>query len=143
MVLGGPDAERGSDGHRADPAGTLVASPDVRHPVPFARELLALDDISDGRFTLRVGSGGDGKGGYDSTVLGDPEPTSAQLSSHFAEFLELLDALLTTHSVHYHRVHYEALGARNVPGCVQRPEGVYGGHESILETLVAEVLPEL
>jgi alkanesulfonate monooxygenase SsuD/methylene tetrahydromethanopterin reductase-like flavin-dependent oxidoreductase (luciferase family) len=29
--------------------GTLVASPNFRHPVPFARQVTALDDISGGR----------------------------------------------------------------------------------------------
>ena len=37
--------------------GTLVASPNFRHPVPFARELVTLDDVSGGRFTLGIGAG--------------------------------------------------------------------------------------
>lgn len=37
--------------------GTLVASPNFRHPVPFARELITLDHISEGRFTLGIGAG--------------------------------------------------------------------------------------
>jgi hypothetical protein len=37
--------------------GILVASPNFRHPVPFARELIALDDLSGGRFTLGIGAG--------------------------------------------------------------------------------------
>src|SRR2546425_2234722 len=37
--------------------GTFVASPNYRHPVPFARELITLDDVSDGRFILGVGAG--------------------------------------------------------------------------------------
>src|SRR5262249_28791662 len=32
--------------------GPLVASPNFRHPVAFARELVALDDVSGGRLTL-------------------------------------------------------------------------------------------
>src|SRR3954454_24713084 len=44
--------------------GTLVASPNFRHPVPFARSLLALDDVSNGRMVLGVGSGG--LAGYDN-----------------------------------------------------------------------------
>ncbi|GFJ86280.1 hypothetical protein Phou_104600 [Phytohabitans houttuyneae] len=32
--------------------GTMVASPNFRHPVHFAREVTALDDISGGRLTL-------------------------------------------------------------------------------------------
>jgi alkanesulfonate monooxygenase SsuD/methylene tetrahydromethanopterin reductase-like flavin-dependent oxidoreductase (luciferase family) len=38
--------------------GTLVASPNFRHPVPFAKELVTLDDISGGRLTLGLGAGG-------------------------------------------------------------------------------------
>ena len=45
----------------------MVSSPNFRHPVPFARELLALDDISDGRFSLGIGAGGPG---YDTEVMG-------------------------------------------------------------------------
>ena len=37
--------------------GTFVASPNFRHPVHFAREIIALDDISDGRLLLGVGVG--------------------------------------------------------------------------------------
>ena len=33
--------------------GPLVASPNFRHPVPLAKELVTLDDISGGRLTLR------------------------------------------------------------------------------------------
>src|SRR4029450_12729931 len=40
--------------------GTLVASPNFRHPVPFARELLTLDDLAGGR--VPVGSGAGGRG---------------------------------------------------------------------------------
>ncbi len=36
--------------------GTLVASANFRHPVPFAKELMTLDDLSHGRFTLGVGA---------------------------------------------------------------------------------------
>lgn len=47
--------------------GTLVASPNFRHPAHFARELTALDDVSDGRFSVGLGAGGVG---FDATVLG-------------------------------------------------------------------------
>ena len=52
--------------------GTFVASPNFRHPVHFAREVTALDDISQGRLLLGVGAGGIG---FDSAVLGAPELT--------------------------------------------------------------------
>lgn len=45
--------------------GTLVASPNFRHPVPFAKEFVALDDISGGRLMLGIGAGGSG---WDATM---------------------------------------------------------------------------
>ncbi|MQA08453.1 MAG: LLM class flavin-dependent oxidoreductase [Pseudonocardiaceae bacterium] len=98
--------------------GTLVASPNFRHPVPFARELTALDDVSDGRFILGVGAGGLG---YDATVLGQPELTGEQRADRFGEFVELLDQLLRTDKVTWHGEYYSANEAWNLPDCVQRP----------------------
>src|SRR4029077_2810973 len=40
--------------------GPLVASPNFRHPVSFAKELISLDDVAAGRFTLGLGAGGGG-----------------------------------------------------------------------------------
>ncbi|MEU5695095.1 LLM class flavin-dependent oxidoreductase [Actinosynnema sp. NPDC020468] len=98
--------------------GVLVASPNFRHPVPFAREVLALDDVTGGRFVLGVGAGG--MGGYDSAVLG-PAAVPASPFRRYAEFVELLDALLTRDHVTWHGEYYSAVDARNLPGCVQRP----------------------
>jgi alkanesulfonate monooxygenase SsuD/methylene tetrahydromethanopterin reductase-like flavin-dependent oxidoreductase (luciferase family) len=97
--------------------GTLVASPNFRHPVPFARELLALDDISDGRFTLGIGAGG---AGYDTTVLGGQELAPAARTARFEEFVELLDQLLYQERTTWHGEHFAAVEARSAPGCVQR-----------------------
>jgi alkanesulfonate monooxygenase SsuD/methylene tetrahydromethanopterin reductase-like flavin-dependent oxidoreductase (luciferase family) len=71
--------------------GTFVASPNFRHPVPFAKELATVDDISGGRFTLGVGSGGTG---FDAVVLGQPGYTPRQRHDRFAEFVTDLDLLL-------------------------------------------------
>lgn len=99
--------------------GTLVASPHFRHPVPFARELTALDDISDGRFTLGVGAGA--TGGFDTQVLGTAPLTPKQLVDRFAEFLELLDSVLVRDHTTWRGEYYEAVDARSAPGCVRRP----------------------
>src|SRR3954453_23918406 len=40
--------------------GTLVTSPNFRHPVTLAKELLTVDDISGGRLTVGIGVGGTG-----------------------------------------------------------------------------------
>ncbi|MEU7480102.1 LLM class flavin-dependent oxidoreductase [Lentzea sp. NPDC042327] len=98
--------------------GTLVASPNFRHPVSFARELLAVDDVSDGRFTLGVGAGGPG---YDTTVLGGKPPLPKERTERFTEFVELLAQLLSQDEVSYDGRYYQAVEARGFPGCVQRP----------------------
>ena len=71
--------------------GTLVASPNFRHPVPFARDLLALDDVSGGRFVLGIGAGGHG---WDATILGNEPWPLRERTERFVEFVELTDRLL-------------------------------------------------
>jgi alkanesulfonate monooxygenase SsuD/methylene tetrahydromethanopterin reductase-like flavin-dependent oxidoreductase (luciferase family) len=100
--------------------GTLVASPNFRHPVSFARQLTALDDISDGRFVLGVGAGAGGAS-FDNKVLGQPELALRERGARFGEFVDLLDRLLTTDHVTWSGGYYSAVDARNLPGCVQRP----------------------
>ncbi|GAA2721861.1 LLM class flavin-dependent oxidoreductase [Cellulomonas aerilata] len=97
--------------------GTWVASPNFRHPVPFAKDVMGLDDISGGRLLLGLGAGGTG---WDATVLGPP-PAPAERTRRFAEFTELMDRLLTQPVTHHAGEFYTADGARTIPGCVQRP----------------------
>ena len=98
--------------------GTFVASPNFRHPVPFAKELMTLDDLSGGRFQLGVGAGGTG---VDATVLGTEDLSPRQRVDRFGEFVELLDRLLTSPSTTYDGEWFTAREARMVPGCVQQP----------------------
>ncbi|HEY3707830.1 MAG TPA: LLM class flavin-dependent oxidoreductase [Amycolatopsis sp.] len=100
--------------------GTFVASPVARHPVPFARELITLDDVSDGRFVLGVGAGVDSSN-YDTQVLDAPDLTPRQRADRFTEFVESLDGLLMTDRFDFEGEYYQARGARNLPGTVQRP----------------------
>jgi len=98
--------------------GTLVASPNFRHPVPFAKEVVTVDDISGGRFTLGVGAGGTG---WDATVLGAEAWSAHERAERFAEFLEVLDLLLREPAASYRGRHYTAVEARTYPGCLQEP----------------------
>jgi alkanesulfonate monooxygenase SsuD/methylene tetrahydromethanopterin reductase-like flavin-dependent oxidoreductase (luciferase family) len=98
--------------------GTLVTSPNFRHPVTLAKELISLDDISGGRVTLGIGAGGTG---FDATALGQEPWAPRERANRFAEFVPLLDRLLTQDSVSYEGDFYSAHEARNIPGCVQRP----------------------
>ncbi|MGV9785589.1 LLM class flavin-dependent oxidoreductase [Streptomyces sp. NPDC003435] len=98
--------------------GTLVTSPNFRHPVTLAKELISLDDISGGRITLGVGAGGSG---FDATALGQEAWSPRERADRFAEFVSLLDRLLTEDAVSYAGDFYSAHEARDIPGCVQRP----------------------
>lgn len=98
--------------------GTLVTSPNFRHPVTLAKDLITLDDVSNGRIVLGIGAGGNG---FDATALGQEAWTPRQRADRFGEFVPLLDRLLTEASVTYDGTFYSAVEARNLPGCVQRP----------------------
>jgi alkanesulfonate monooxygenase SsuD/methylene tetrahydromethanopterin reductase-like flavin-dependent oxidoreductase (luciferase family) len=99
--------------------GTLVASPNFRHPVTFAKELMTLDDISNGRLTLGIGAGGSG---FDSFALGQDSWSRKERTDRFEEFISMLDHLMT-HEATEELVgeFYSAKEARNIPGSVQKP----------------------
>lgn len=98
--------------------GTLVASPNFRHPVTFAKETMTLDDLSGGRFTLGIGAGGIG---FDATVLGQEPWTPRERQARFAEFVDLMDRLLTRDATTWRGDYYAADEARMIPGCVRHP----------------------
>ncbi len=98
--------------------GPLVATPNFRHPVPFAKELLTLDDVSGGRVTLGVGAGSDG---WDATMLGHPAWSPQERADRFVEFVECTDRLLREPASSYRGRYYSADEARTYPGCVQLP----------------------
>jgi alkanesulfonate monooxygenase SsuD/methylene tetrahydromethanopterin reductase-like flavin-dependent oxidoreductase (luciferase family) len=98
--------------------GPLVASPNFRHPVPFAKELVTLDDVSDGRLILGLGAGGLG---WDATILGQRPWSTLERADRFAEFVDLTDQLLREPATSYRGRYYAADEARTYPGCVQQP----------------------
>lgn len=98
--------------------GTLVTSPNFRHPVTLAKDLMTLDDVSGGRMTVGVGAGGEG---FDADVLGRAKWSSKERADRFGEFVPLLDQLLRNGTTSSEGRFYSAHEARNIPGCVQRP----------------------
>lgn len=98
--------------------GTFVASPNFRHPVTFAKEVITLDDVSGGRFTLGLGAGGTG---VDATVLGGQVLEPRKRSERFEEFVCQLDDLLTSPATDADGEWFTAVDARMIPGCVQSP----------------------
>ncbi|QMU66914.1 LLM class flavin-dependent oxidoreductase [Streptacidiphilus sp. P02-A3a] len=98
--------------------GTLVTSPNFRHPVTLAKELITLDDVSGGRVTLGIGAGGTG---FDATAMGQEAWSPKERADRLGEFLPLLDELLRNDATTREGGYYSAVEARNIPGCVQQP----------------------
>jgi alkanesulfonate monooxygenase SsuD/methylene tetrahydromethanopterin reductase-like flavin-dependent oxidoreductase (luciferase family) len=103
--------------------GLFVASPNFRHPVPFAKELATIDDIAAGRLLVGVGSGGTG---FDAVVLGQQQLTPRQRHERFIEFADALDVLLRFEGLGSDGVSFDgdwftAQQARMVGSPAQRP----------------------
>ena len=98
--------------------GPLVTSPNFRHPVPLAKELLTLDDLSQGRLVVGIGSGGTG---FDADALAMPRWSTPERSARFREFCALLDQLLTREETTSAGVHYSAHAAVRHPAPVAFP----------------------
>ncbi|WP_020142449.1 LLM class flavin-dependent oxidoreductase [Terracoccus sp. 273MFTsu3.1] len=94
--------------------GTFVSSPNNHHPVQFMREVLALDDISGGRFLLGIGTGGD----LDSRIMGEDLALRDRVV-RFTEFTGLLDRLLSDDHVTVDGRFYAARDVRTLPGPVR------------------------
>ena len=97
--------------------GSFVISPNFRHPLALTRDILAVDDVSGGRFLCGLGSGG----GIDTTIQGGDDLSPRQKVDRFAEFVFLLDKLLTTDRVDFKGEYFETRNGRTLPGCVQQP----------------------
>jgi alkanesulfonate monooxygenase SsuD/methylene tetrahydromethanopterin reductase-like flavin-dependent oxidoreductase (luciferase family) len=101
--------------------GTLVATPNFRHPVTLARDALALDDLSTGRLDLGLGPG---SGGPDSTALGQEPWAPPERLARFEEFLQVLQPIVDgepTARTTVRTAHYAATEAPSTPGAFQRP----------------------
>ena len=101
--------------------GTLVATPNFRHPVTLARDVLALDDVSDGRFDLGVGPGSEGP---DATALGQVPWSVTERMERFGEFLQILRPILDGDAATRTTItgrHYASAEAPSTPGALQTP----------------------
>jgi alkanesulfonate monooxygenase SsuD/methylene tetrahydromethanopterin reductase-like flavin-dependent oxidoreductase (luciferase family) len=101
--------------------GTLVATPNFRHPVTLARDALALDDISDGRLDLGLGPGSEG---FDASALGQEPWSPAERMARFSEFLQVLEPVVhgrASERTTRRTAHYTANEAPSTPGAIQQP----------------------
>lgn len=93
--------------------GTLVASPGLRHPAAFAKEMATIDDISGGRALCGVGAGG-----YDADLLRAEPMCPAERADRFAEFVAVTATLLRGAPLNHHGTHYTGRDLTLVPASV-------------------------
>ncbi|WP_086563289.1 LLM class flavin-dependent oxidoreductase [Streptomyces africanus] len=93
--------------------GTMVVSPNFRHPVVTARQAMTLDHISGGRFVLGAGAGASGP---DSTALGGSVLSPAERADRFAEFVQLTHRLLREPTTTFTGGYFSAREVLMVPG---------------------------
>jgi alkanesulfonate monooxygenase SsuD/methylene tetrahydromethanopterin reductase-like flavin-dependent oxidoreductase (luciferase family) len=101
--------------------GTLVATPNFRHPVVLGRDAITLDDISAGRLELGVGPGSEG---HDAIVLGQNRWSRRDRMVRYGAFLEVLRAIVDgepSARVSMRNPHYGAQDVPSTPGPIQRP----------------------
>jgi alkanesulfonate monooxygenase SsuD/methylene tetrahydromethanopterin reductase-like flavin-dependent oxidoreductase (luciferase family) len=98
--------------------GTMVANPNLRHPLVLAKDAMTIDHISDGRLTIGIGAGGSG---FDATILGQRPLTGAERADRFIEYVDLLDRLLRGEAVDVRGEWFTVKEARVLPACVQQP----------------------
>jgi len=112
--------------------GTLVASPNFRHPVPFARDLMTLDDITGGRLTVGIGAGSRGS---DASLLGRSREGLKVRTERFSQFVDVLDQALRGDEVTYSGRHWETSAVTLLPGCVQRPRVPFAVAASVTRSM--------
>jgi alkanesulfonate monooxygenase SsuD/methylene tetrahydromethanopterin reductase-like flavin-dependent oxidoreductase (luciferase family) len=98
--------------------GTWVTTPNFRHPVPLAKDLMTIDRLSGGRLNIGVGAGASG---LDAGVLGGVPLTPAQAMARYEEFVTVLDLCLRQQRTSWQGTWFTAAEARTIPGPVQQP----------------------
>jgi probable F420-dependent oxidoreductase len=117
--------------------GTLVLNNDLRHPALVAREILALDALSDGRVELGLGAG-DGFPEYESVGLTFDDASTRV--ARLAESVDVLDTLLRGDKATFAGEHYRLNEDRAWPPPTQapRPPILIGGNGRRLLRIAAE-----
>ncbi len=98
--------------------GTLVANPNIRHPLTFAKDVITLDHISGGRVTLGIGAGGTG---HDASIMGHEPLSPGRRVDRLQEFLTMLDGLLCGTIESARGGFYSVTDAQIHPKCLQEP----------------------
>jgi len=98
--------------------GHMVLCNQFRHPAVLAKMVTTLDQISEGRLQLGIGSGSIED---EHTRTGLDWGTFRERSERLGESLAILAQALTDDVIDFAGEHYTVGGMPIVPGCVQRP----------------------
>ena len=107
--------------------GTAVMLPTLRGPVPLAKSLASLDQLSKGRVIAGVGLGGNPRA-YPAFGI-----TSEGRASRFAECIRVIKMLWTQEEVTFHGRFWQLDGISTTPRPVQKPHPPiwFGAHSVI------------
>lgn len=92
--------------------GTIVSPVTFRHPSMLAKQALALDQMTDGRFTLGLGAGYTEK---EHSAFGIPYPPPRERVEMLAEQLEIMRLLETEEHANFDGKHYQLEDAPCAP----------------------------
>jgi alkanesulfonate monooxygenase SsuD/methylene tetrahydromethanopterin reductase-like flavin-dependent oxidoreductase (luciferase family) len=96
--------------------GLLIANMVFRHPTVLAKQATTLDHISRGRFDLGIGSG---VWPTDHGMAGTPVWTARERTDRLADFVAIVDRLLSGDVSDHDGPHYPYTHAAMTPGTVQ------------------------
>jgi alkanesulfonate monooxygenase SsuD/methylene tetrahydromethanopterin reductase-like flavin-dependent oxidoreductase (luciferase family) len=99
--------------------GPTVAQIPLRNPAMFARQALTLDHISNGRLELGMGIGLTIDPSYE--IMGIPNWSNKERVQRFAEYMEIVDQLLSNETTDYQGNFYQVNNAIMSPRPVQNP----------------------
>lgn len=118
--------------------GSFVFANDLRHPGVLARDLVALDLLSEGRLEIGLGAGWSPQ---DYALAGVPLDPPPMRIARLREAARLLKELLECPSVDFEGSHYRVSGAASWPLPVQRPRPpllIGGGGREVLSLAARE-----
>ncbi len=98
---------------------TLVSQIPLRHPAMLARQALTVDHVSGGRLEVGLGTGLSIDPAYD--MIGIPNWEPKERVARFAEYVEIVDRLLSNEQSSYAGRYYQVKDVMMNPRPVQRP----------------------
>ncbi len=113
--------------------GTMVCNPIIRHPAIIAKQAAAIDDLSQGRLELGIGTG---VMPNDHEAVGEAYWDWPERRARFVEAIAIVDELLRGNETNFAGEYYKS-HTRTCPGPVQSPRPpitVGGQHRVMLET---------